>query len=136
MIYIIIIIIIIIELRALITLHSEEPLLSTNNSDNNDNDNEKKDCFNREGPLQKDTVELLRNTLDLSLYSAKDIVNPAHQPFMLHMDTQLDSKVINMILQSECIHIPVYKYDTMHDKSHRVVVGVLKTKVCLFFLCY
>ena len=124
----------------MINLHSEEPLLSTNNSNNNNNDgddddNEKKNRFNRGGPLQKDTVEILRNTLDLSLYSAKDIVNPAHQPFMLHMDTQLDSKVINTILQSECIYIPVYKY----DKSHRVIVGVLKTKVCFlnsdFHIC-
>ncbi|KAI7847277.1 hypothetical protein BDC45DRAFT_611137 [Circinella umbellata] len=114
------------ELRELIHLHSEEKPLSLNN-------NNKKEEKERKvgGPLQKDTVEILHNTLDLSLYSASDFIHSTQQQeqeqsFMLPIDTQLDNMIINTILQNECINIPVYKYD---PSSHcRIILGVLKTK--------
>ncbi|KAG2217255.1 hypothetical protein INT45_010263 [Circinella minor] len=118
------------ELRELIHLHSEEKPLSLNN--NNQKEEERK----AGGPLQKDTVEILQNTLDLSLYSASDFINSTQQeqPFMLPIDTQLDNMIINTILQNECIHIPVYKYDS---SSHcRIILGVLKTKIEWFKLFY
>ncbi|KAI9246934.1 hypothetical protein BDA99DRAFT_260502 [Phascolomyces articulosus] len=117
------------ELRELINLHSEEPLSS--NTLGGDSDD-----HHHSGPLKKSTVEILRNTLDLSLYSAGDLVNQTRQPFMLHIDTQLDKEMMNTILKSECTTIPVYKYrnlndtdhDAIHGESHRIILGVLKIK--------
>ncbi|KAI8137695.1 hypothetical protein BJV82DRAFT_634350 [Fennellomyces sp. T-0311] len=112
------------ELRELIGLHGEQVPGS----------------HHADGPLENGTVQVLRNTLDLSMRTAGDLVDPSRQPFMLHVDTQLDRVVMNSILQSDCVSIPVYKYsksndddDDVHGDVHRILLGVLRTK-CLSIL--
>ncbi|KAI9489875.1 hypothetical protein BDB00DRAFT_918610 [Zychaea mexicana] len=112
------------ELRELINLHGGSPPSSPCNDQH------------VSGPLHNSTVQVLRNTLDLSLFSAGELVNPARQPFMLHIDTQLDNEIMNSILQSECTAIPVYRHrktsdgvdDDINGEAHRIILGVLKTK--------
>ncbi|KAI7883339.1 DUF21-domain-containing protein [Lichtheimia hyalospora FSU 10163] len=94
------------ELAELINLHSK-------NSD-------------AHGPLEHDTVEMLRNTLELSGKTASDIVDSTRQRYMLHQDTQLDMETMNDILKNGCTAVPVYI--DMPDCKKPSIIGVLNTK--------
>ncbi|KAI9314094.1 hypothetical protein BX666DRAFT_498537 [Dichotomocladium elegans] len=90
----------------------------------------------RDGPLEKNTVEILQSVLDLSGKNTGDLVafsksskrSVHRQPtplLMLDMDTLLTIETANAILKSGMPAVPVY---SSKEDGHPKIQGILQTK--------
>lgn len=61
------------------------------------------------GDLDEDTVKVTRGALDLGQKTARDVMTPMEEVFMLPIDARLDYETLDRILRSGHSRIPVYQ---------------------------
>ncbi|CAH7687895.1 hypothetical protein PPACK8108_LOCUS22755 [Phakopsora pachyrhizi] len=80
------------------------------------------------GDLAGDVVTIVRGALDLQERVVADSMKPLESCFMLDIETKLDFKALNLILESGHSRIPVYETIFTEFGSKKRILGALLTK--------